>query len=75
MTRYFKEQNRDIDKGSPEKSSEKKDSSLKSKQDINLLSEVKNVRLKNVSKRIIGQIKINSTSTQLKELVLKLLIF
>ena len=47
---------------------------MKNKQDLNPLSEVKNLRLKNVNKAIIGQININSISykfNQLKELVLK----
>ena len=71
---HFEDQNRSIDKGSPENSSENKDSNLEKKQDLNLLSVVKNLRFKNVSKTIIGQININSISSklnQLKELVLK----
>ena len=66
--------NRGIDKGSPENSFENKDSNLKNKQDLNPQSVVKNLRLKNVNKTIIGQRNINSTSSkfnQLKELVLK----
>ena len=50
------------------------DSNLKNKQDLNPLSVVKNLRLKNVNKTIIGQINIKSISSkfnQLKELVLK----
>ena len=71
---HFEEQNRDIDKCSPENSYENKDSNLKNKQDLNLLSEVKNLRLKNINKTIKGKININSISSkfdQLKELVLK----
>ena len=72
--KHFEDQYRDIDKGSPENSSENKDSNLKKKQDLNPLSVVKYLRLKNVNKTIIGQININSISSkfnQLKELVLK----
>ena len=72
--RHFKDQKRDIDKGSHQKSSENNDSNLENKQDLNPLLELKNLRLKNVNKVIIGQININSTSfkfNQLKELVLK----
>ena len=42
----------DIDKGSPENSSENKDSDLKNRQDLNPLSVVKNLRLKNINKTI-----------------------
>ena len=71
---HFENQNRGIDKGSRENSSENTDSNLKNKQDLNPLSIVKNLRLKNVSKTMIGQMDINSISSkfnQLKELVLK----
>ena len=47
---------------------------MKNKQDLNPLSVVNNLRLKNVNKAIIGQININSISSsfnELKELVLK----
>ena len=44
--RHFEDQNRGIDKGTPENSSENKDSNLKNKQDLNPLSVVKNLRLK-----------------------------
>ena len=54
----FEEQNRDIDTCSPENSSEKKDSNLQNKQNLNPLSKVKTLRFKNVKKTTIGQIKI-----------------
>ena len=57
--------------GGPENSSENKGSSLKNKQDLNPLPEVKKIRLKNVNKAIIGQTNIKSKFEQLKELVLK----
>ena len=72
--RHFEDQNRGIDKDSPEISSENKDSNMKNKQDLILLSEVKKLRLKNVNNTKIKQININSISVkfnQLKELVLK----
>ena len=62
----MEDQNRSIDKGSSENTD--------SKQDLNPLSVVKNLKLKNVNKAIIGQININSISpkfNQLKKLVLK----
>ena len=62
----LEDQNRSIDKGSSENTD--------SKQDLNPLSVVKNLKLKNVNKAIIGQININSISpkfNQLKKLVLK----
>ena len=68
--KHFEDQNKGIDKGS----SENKDSDLKNKEDLNPLSVVKNLGLKNGSKIIIGQININSILSkfnQLKELVLK----
>ena len=71
---HFEDQNRDTDKGSPENSSENTDSSLKNKQDLNSLSEVKKLRLKNVNKTVRGQINIAlilSKFDQLKKLVLK----
>ena len=49
-------QGKGVDIGSPENSSENKDSNLKNKQDLSPLSEVKNLRLKNVNKIIVGQI-------------------
>ena len=55
-------------------SSKNKDSDLENKQALNPLSVVKNLRLKNLNKTIIGQININSISSkfnQLKVLVLK----
>ena len=68
--KHFEDQNKGIDKGS----SENKDSDLKNKQDLNPLSVVKNLGLKNGNKIIIGQVNINSILSkfnQLKELVLK----
>ena len=47
--KHFEDQNRGIDKGSSQDSSENKDSDLKNKQDLNPLSVVKNLRLKNVN--------------------------
>ena len=51
--KHFEDQNRSIDKGSPENSSENKESNLKNKQDLNPLSVVKNIILKSVNKTII----------------------
>ena len=42
---HFIDQNRDTNKGSPENSSENKGSSLKNKQDLNPLSEVKKIKI------------------------------
>ena len=72
--KHFEDWNRGIDKGSPENSSENKDSYQKNKQHLNPLSVVKNLRLKNVNKTIKGQVNVNyilSKFNQLKELVLK----
>ena len=53
---HCEDQNRDIDKGSPENTCENKDSNLKNKQDLNPFIEVKKLRLKNVNMTLAGQI-------------------
>ena len=56
------------------KTENNENSNLKNKQNLNPLSEVKNLRLKNVNKTIKGEININSISSkfnQLSKLVLK----
>ena len=56
------------------KTGNNENSNLKNKQNLNPLSEAKNLRLKNVNKTIKGEININSISSkfnQLTKLVLK----
>ena len=54
--------------GNPENSSENVDSNLKNKQDLNPLSIVKILRLKNVNKALTEQININPTSSKFNQL-------